>query len=315
MLQTKKRVTLAEIEDRFGLTRRTIFRDIRSIIDSGVPIGGDAGSGYFIVEGYHLPPVVFNKEEAAALLLSSKLIEKNVDSQTQQEVQAAMEKVKAVLRYSDKDFLDDLEKRVTILGNPAHETSGFPDSHLQVIQQALVSKQVIQMDYFANYSGNTTHREVAPLGLVYYSQRWHMIGYCYLRQAIRDFRSDRMSGVTITATTFNPDDHPDYLDFTHGMIGGTDALKANILFTKKVTRYIVDQKYYYGFVQEKITDDGVEMEFLTPNYEYLARWLLMFGNDATVIGPNELQGRIAALAKQSFDHHKKYFEFSEKPVT
>ena len=76
-LQSKSRVPLEELEDRFEVSKRTIFRDVKSLMEAGVPIGGDAGEGYFIVEGYHLPPVVFNKEEAAAILVGAKFIQKN----------------------------------------------------------------------------------------------------------------------------------------------------------------------------------------------------------------------------------------------
>ena len=69
--KAKPRVPIDELEERFEVSRRTIFRDIKSLMEAGVPIGGDAGDGYFIVEGYHLPPVVFNKEEASAILLRS----------------------------------------------------------------------------------------------------------------------------------------------------------------------------------------------------------------------------------------------------
>ena len=94
-LQGKPRVPIEELEERFEIGRRTAFRDIRSLIDAGVPIGGDAGEGYFIVEGYHLPPVVFNKEEATAILMGAKFIEKSADAHTVETFEKAMYKIGA----------------------------------------------------------------------------------------------------------------------------------------------------------------------------------------------------------------------------
>ena len=131
-LQGKSRVTLTALEDRFEIGRRTVFRDIRSLLEAGVPIGGDAGQGYFIVEGYHLPPVVFNREEASALLMGAKFIEKGADSAIVQHFDLAMEKVKAVLKYSDKEYLENLEKKITIRPSPIPKD--FPDSHISEIQ-------------------------------------------------------------------------------------------------------------------------------------------------------------------------------------
>lgn len=306
-LQSKSRVPLEEMEQRFGVSRRTIFRDMKSLMEAGVPIGGDAGEGYFIVQGYHLPPVVFNKEEAGAILLGAKLIEKNADSRIAKNFGEAMYKIKAVLRSSDREYLENLETSISVIGSPLVANSGFPDSYIEELQIALASKKRISIAYHSNYKDQTTDREVEPLGLVHYSGRWHLIGYCRLRKDLRDFRTDRIQKLTILQESFNPADHPDFTVFTHGLVGGTDAKEATILFTKRISRFIQDQKFYYGFVEEREVEEGIEMKFLVPKYEFLAHWIMMYGDNATVIAPSELQGITATYAKDIFEHHKKYF--------
>jgi predicted DNA-binding transcriptional regulator YafY len=306
-LQGKSRVPLTELEARFEMGRRTVFRDIRSLIDAGVPIGGDAGEGYFIVEGYHLPPVVFNKEEAAALLLASKLINQNADSHTSNLVEAAMSKVRAVLRMSDRDFVEALDSKIEIIGSPSVMKQGFPDSNISDLQVALATKKVIRMAYYSNYNDSTTEREVEPLGLVYYANRWHLIGYCRLRKELRDFRTDRIQTLTVTPEAYRIEDHPDFLSFISGMVGGTDAKEAVVRFSKKIARFIGDQKYYYGFIEEHEVAEGIEMKFITPNYDYFGRWLLSYADEVTVVAPSELQGIVATHSRTLFEHHKKYF--------
>ncbi len=301
-LQSKPRVTLNELEERFSLTRRTLFRDIRALMDAGIPIGGDAGQGYFIVEGYHLPPVVFNKEEASAILLGAKLIEHNADANTSLSFQNALTKVKAVLRYADKEFLDDLEKRITIIPSPSISNQGFPDSHMSEIQYAIASKRTIRMSYYSNYNDTITDREIEPLGMVYYTNRWHLIGFCRLRQGLRDFRTDRIQKLHLTANTFDPSKNPNYLDFLMDMITGTDAKEVTVEFTKEVSRFISDQRYNYGFVEEKVHDKTIEMRFLTPSYRWIARWLLTIGKHAKIIAPAELKETCADLSRESYEH-------------
>lgn len=302
---------MEELEERFEVSRRTIFRDIKSLMEAGVPIGGNAGEGYFIVEGYHLPPVVFSKEEAGAILLGAKLIEKNADNQITKRFEEAMYKVKAVLRYSDKEYLDNLENSISVIGSPVVANLGFPESYIAEIQQALAARKVLKLNYYSNYKDQITEREVEPLGLVYYSSRWHLIGYCRLREDFRDFRSDRIRKITILSENYTPSQYPSFLNFVQGMTGGTDAKEAIVRFTKTVTRHIQDQRFYYGFVEEKPCGNEVEMKFLVPHYEYLARWLMMFGNDATVMTPNELQGLLATYSKELFEHHQKYLELEK----
>lgn len=304
-LQGKPRVPLEELEERFEVSRRTIFRDVKSLMDAGVPIGGDAGEGYFIVEGYHLPPVVFNKEEASAILLGAKFIEKRADSTTVEAFQKAMYKIKAVLKYSDKEFLDNLDERITIqAGGRLQE---FPDSHIAEIQMAIATNRLISITYYSQYNDSTTQREVEPLGMVFYSSRWHLIGFCRLRQDLRDFRADRIQKVKILSETIDPNKHPNYLEFLNDTLIGTDANEAIIKCTPMIERFMGEQKYTMGFVEQKRVADGFEMKFVTPHYDYFARWLMMYGDQVEILSPSELQGIAATRAKELLEHHSSVF--------
>lgn len=305
-LQGKSRVTLTELENRFEIGRRTVFRDIRSLMEAGVPIGGDAGEGYFIVEGYHLPPVVFDREEASALLMGAKFIEQSADKDTVQTFNRAMEKVKAVLKYSDKEFLENLEKRVAIRPSPVPKE--FPDSHISEIQMAIATNKLMSMTYYSHYADKTTQREVEPLGMVFYSGRWHLIAFCRLRQDLRDFRADRIQKVKILLENIDPEKHPDYISFLNEALIGTDAKEAIIIASAMVSRFMGEQKYYMGFVEEQKLEDGrFKMKFVTPHYHYLARWLMMYGNEIEIESPSELQGLAATFAKELLEHHSAVF--------
>ncbi len=305
-LQGKPRVPISELEERFEVGRRTVFRDIRSLIEAGVPIGGDAGEGYFIVDGYHLPPVVFNKEEASAILMGAKFIERNADIHTINEYEKAMFKIKAVLKYSDKEFLDNLDERISIRPSPSPHKA--VDSHIAEIQLAIATNRLISMTYYSQYNDSTTRREVEPLGMVFYSGRWHLIAFCRLRQDLRDFRTDRIQKVSVETESIDPSAHPNYLDFLNEALMGTDAKEAVIKVSPMVARFMGEQKYYQGFTEEKKLEDGkYEMKFVPPYYEYFARWLMMYGNEVEIESPAELQGIAANLAKELLEHHSAPF--------
>src|SRR5688572_22198956 len=84
-LQTKRVVKAEEIADRFEISLRTVYRDVKALMEAGVPIGSEAGKGYFIVDGYHLPPVMFTENEASAMLVGGKLVEKMTDKSIRKE--------------------------------------------------------------------------------------------------------------------------------------------------------------------------------------------------------------------------------------
>ncbi|MEP5613073.1 MAG: YafY family protein [Cyclobacteriaceae bacterium] len=306
-LQGKPRIPIEELEDRFVVSRRTIFRDIKSLMEAGVPIGGDAGEGYFIVEGYHLPPVVFNKEEASAILLGAKFIEQAADSYTIEVFQKAMYKIKAVLKYSDKEFLENLEEKITIRPRFGKQQE-FPDSHIAEIQLAIATNKLIHITYYSQYNDVTTKREVEPLGMVFYSGRWHLIGFCRLRQDLRDFRADRIQKVKVLAEAIDSSKHPDYMDFLGDTLIGTDAKEATIKVSAMVYRFMGETKYSQGFIEEKRLDDGsYELKFVTPHYQYFARWLLMYGKEVDILEPSELQGIAAKLSTELAEHHSAVF--------
>ena len=138
-LQAKRIVGGKEIAARFGISLRTVYRDIRALENAGVPIGSEVGLGYFLAKGYHLPPVVFTKEEAGALLLGGKLIEKFSDHSVYRHFAIALDKIKAVLGKSEQDHLDTLSAYVEVLKATPKNQEGFPNNLLLDIQEPLES--------------------------------------------------------------------------------------------------------------------------------------------------------------------------------
>lgn len=302
-LQTKRKVTMDDLEERFELSRRSLFRDIRALLEIGVPIGGDAGEGYFIAEGYHLPPVVFNKDEAAALLLGSKFIEKQADSQVNDHLGNALSKVKAVLRTKDRDFLESLEAHIEVIPPPSTTHKNMDNQFLSDIQFALSSSRTLHFGYWANSKQEFTEREVEPLSLVYYSNNWHLIAYCQLREELRDFRTDRIQKLKVTDHTYDRSRHPEHQEFLGRSMHGTDAKEAVLWFSKDVANFLGEQKYWHGFVKSEEVDGGVQMHFSTPSYQFLGRWILSYGTTVKIIAPQELKDLVREFVIELTKHH------------
>ena len=284
-LQSKKRVTAQEIADRFNISLRTVYRDVKALEESGVPVIGEAGSGYTVMEGYRLPPVMFTQEEASALLLGAKLAEQQTDASIKKHFLAALYKIKAVLRTSDKEHMDTIDDQIVVYSRiPADNFSG---RYLVDLQKALGDKKVIAIRYQSN-DEEVTQRQVEPIGLCYYGQAWHLIAWCRLRNNYRDFRVTRIQSMQLLEETFELDSHPSLQEYMQAMICQNELQKVAIRFDKSVVRFLGNQKYYYGYVREE--DDGqyVRMHFVTSQLEYLGRWLLMFTNNIIIESPEAL---------------------------
>ncbi|MFN4312790.1 MAG: helix-turn-helix transcriptional regulator [Chitinophagaceae bacterium] len=301
-LQSKKRVTAQEIADRFGLSLRTVYRDIKALDEAGVPIIGEAGFGYSVMEGYRLPPILFTKEEAAALLLGAKFVQRFTDRADRRAFDGAMFKVKAVLRSSDREYVEELESRISIQSGPVPSESES-ELNMAIIRQALVERRVLRVRYCSAYKEETTVRDIEPIGLLYYSQSWHMIGWCRLRRDYRDFRADRIQQADLLDVKFNDEPHPSLKEYVQQLRTEKELTEVVISFESNVARMIAREKYLHGFVSEQVIDDRVHMRFLTAYPEYLGRWLLSFTDSARIETEHTLTAVMEKLLGELRSHY------------
>ncbi|MEQ8928063.1 MAG: YafY family protein [Fulvivirga sp.] len=305
-LQSKRVVKAAEISERFGISLRTVYRDIRALEEAGVPIGAEAGVGYFIMEGYSLPPVKFNKEEAGAILMASKLADKQTDGSIKSNLNSALYKIRAALKIEEKEYLESIENNIEVLHSPSPtNNSKFPDHFLTDLQNALSKKRIINFDYYSSYNDTFTNRDVEPLSLCYYSRHWHLIGFCRLRNALRDFRSDRIMKLLIKDSSFDPKKHKDYKGYVESVIQGAAMTEAEVTFDNQSARFISEQRYFMGYIESSESENGEKMKFMTSDLESFARWLISFGQSAFVHSPEKLKNRVIELLEEGLSHYLK----------
>ena len=200
-LQSKRLITAQELADKYEISVRTVYRDIRALEEAGVPILIEEGRGYSLMEGYRIPPVMFSEEEANAMITAEQLVRQNKDSSFVQHYSAAMDKIKSVLRNSEKDKVELLSERIAYLKNiPAESTSDY----LATIERAITNYQVLNLNYKTGYSNETNQRLVEAQALYHTQDNWVLIAWCHLRDDYREFRLDRMLGVEVLPDQFEP---------------------------------------------------------------------------------------------------------------
>ncbi len=199
-LQSKRIVTAKQLAERHNVSIRTIYRDIRTLEKSGIPVVTEEGKGYSIMEGYHLPPVVFTEEEANALITVEQLVIKNKDQSLVQNVSSAIEKIKSILRYSQKGSADLLADRIYFGGNNKQEKTS---NNLMQIQSAIIHYRLLKMEYQSLENKQTT-RNIEPFAIYSINGDFLLIAFCRLRNDFRHFRIDLIEKLTTENETFNP---------------------------------------------------------------------------------------------------------------
>lgn len=292
-LQSKRIVKAQEIADRFGISLRTVYRDIRTLEEAGVPISSEAGIGYFLVDGYQLPPVHFTQEEANALLLGNKLMKPFGDASVTEQFHSALLKIQAVLKTIQKDGLEQLDKNIAVqhpMMMPV-DTNAF----MAPLQTAIMQRKVVKMCYKSSYRGELTYREVEPIGLNFYAGAWHFIAWCRLRADYRDFRTDRITEVELLSETFRLSDRMGLEEYLEQQVKETPLFKAVIRVKKEVYPFMINHKYMLGFVKEVELGDHVEVEFLTFSLDFFARSILMYENQIEIVEPPHLKQKMVEM--------------------
>lgn len=295
-LQSRRVVKASDIAERFDISLRTVYRDVKTLEEAGIPIIGEAGVGYSIMDGYRLPPVMFTREEATAFLTAEKFVEKLTDSTTMKHHQSAMYKVRAILKTAEKDALENLDGSIEVLKGFSQKRGDNNTDHIQTILDSIVQKRLLCIDYFAGHSQEFTKRDVEPVGVFFLDSFWHLIAFCRLRNDYRDFRVDRMRKVVITDINYNGSKHPTLKAYIAQTAQEKQLETVVIRIDKEIAHHLDYQKYYCGFVSEKAIGNKIEMTFLSASLEGFARWFMMFGDQAEILKPQELAGRVKTIA-------------------
>ena len=294
-LQSRRVVKAADIAERFNISLRTVYRDVKTLEEAGIPIIGEAGVGYSIMDGYRLPPVAFTKEEATAFLTAEKFVAKFTDASTAKHHESAMFKIMAVLKTSERTLLEAIDSNIEVLKNQAQLKIDHKD-HLQTLLTAIAGKNLLNIDYFTGHSQQHSKRDIEPIGVFYKDSYWHLIAYCRLRADYRDFRIDRIKGITSSGEAFS-NKHPTLKDYI-AKTAIEQQLETVVIKVEKTIHSRLDyQKYYSGFVSEKPAREMIEMTFLTTSLEGFARWFMMFGDSAEIITPDSLKERVNELCR------------------
>lgn len=203
LLQSKKFVPADKIAEKYHISIRTVYRDIKSLGELGIPVSFEAPRGYFIVQGYFLPPVSFSTEEANALLLIEVLVNGFTDKSTRRHYASALDKIKAVLRGHQKEKLELLNEKIRFQKPDCYNINY---EYLPVLQNAIANNTIIEIAY-EKANNESSRRTVEPIGLIFYAFNWHVIGWCHSRRDYRDFRVSRITSLRDTGEPFRKKSH------------------------------------------------------------------------------------------------------------
>ena len=291
-LQSKPLVKAQDLADKYEVSLRTIYRDIKALEQAGIPIMGEAGYGYSLMHTYKIQPINFTEQEALSFGVAEKLMQHYLDKEMGEHFGNALVKMKGVLRITDKENVADLESKVLINKNKNFLNENVPAA-LATLFESMVKKKQIYLQY-KSVESNFQERNIEVVGVFQEGQFWYFMAYCHLRQGIRQFRLDRIEQIRLTDLRYTQQLKP-LQAYLQDNKKDEVLIDIRILVKKTMARYLHWERQYYGFIREEEKADSVEMLFQTSQIEHFARWFMMFADESIVLEPVELKIKVKSL--------------------
>ncbi|MGG2093289.1 YafY family protein [Bacillus sp. S13(2024)] len=300
-LQRQRIVTADTLAKKYETCKRTIYRDMQALCESGVPILSVPGQGYSLMEGYFLPPIHLKPEEAVTLLLGNDYVEQNLHNPFCIHAQSAKEKLEAILPAEQKQKVKELRGTFRFLSTSfSHNTFGFKQEQKIPTLQESIQKQIGISFYYRKPNQAETQKEkrvVHPYGLVNISGLWYLVAYCLLRKQIRHFRLDRMNDLIQEKETFTKPKNFYLLEYTPE---NNRTVTVHLVFQHSVFHKVIETRYFYIDTYE-LKEDGLHVFLKVRQIDEIFQWVFSWGSKVKVLEPPLLAERIKEEAKNILD--------------
>jgi predicted DNA-binding transcriptional regulator YafY len=300
MLQeSKRKLTVDELAETFGVSRRTIFRDFNVLSEINVPVVWDQYSGYGIMDGYKIPPLMFTSKELATIMVGLNFVKSQVDKMLVDDAKGVEVKIKNVLPDELKEFMNSLDNRTVV--DPflhfGHEKKEGGNWYL--VSSAISQKKSLAFTYKSKSDETITDRKIDPYLLVFYRDHWNVIGFSHKRQAIRNFVLDRMNEVKILDQKFDPKEE---INIEALIFGSNESGRlVEVLVDKSADRAFRANLPTKIFKEKSKSPEKIKVSFYFDNLSFLNEWLLQFGDKIEILSPQSLKKKRKKLLQKMLD--------------
>ena len=196
LIRGRRLSTAAFLAERLEVSDRTVYRDVADLMAQGVPIEGEAGVGYRMQAGFDLPPLMFTKDEAQALVASVRLAQSRLDPGLARHAEGALPKILAVLPPAARAAAESLAVYAPPFGPDAATRK-----RLETLRIAAEAKHTLRLVY-VDLKEQRSERVVRPLGCFYWGAVWTLAAWCEARAGFRNFRVDRIEALQVLEARF-----------------------------------------------------------------------------------------------------------------
>lgn len=297
--QANNRITVNDIAEKFGVSRRTVFRDFNALSEMNVPVTWDEYKGYGIMRGYKIPPLMFTSKELATILVGLNFVKSQVDQTLINDAKGVELKIKEVLPDKLLQFMESLEKRTVVdpyMNFGAEKKEG---GNWYLISNAIAENKKISFNYRSKSDDDISSRKIDPYLIVFYKDHWNVIGHSHKRAAVRNFVLDRMAKVAVLDESFTPHGQID----VEGLIFRSDGASHQIVIDvhrNSLSRFKANLPT--KIIKNKRKKPNLfRLTFEFNNLDYINKWLLQFADNVKIIKPDILIDKRNCILENMID--------------
>lgn len=307
-LENSKGATLgqliAAIPDDFPKNARTVRRDLEALEGAGFPVVAERHNGqtrWRLLEGASAAPVLgFSATELMALLLSRNLLKPLEGTEIAEALSSALRKASAALPPQGHEYVRAMESIFSV-GLGPHKKYAAHRATIDLIAQAIDKRRTAQLRYFSASRGSAGRREVDPYFLRFAAGGLYLIGHCHLRNEVRMFAVERIRSIALTDRPYQmPLDFKvdEYVQDALGIMRSGRRMDVELLFSKKAAAWVQDKQWHASQELVSLKDGRLRMKLKVADNEELVGWILSFGSQVKVIGPEDLRAKVRDEAKR-----------------
>lgn len=296
-LQSRPGITAKELAERCETTERTIYRDLQELTPFVPYMNEGYGKGYTFTGKFAMYPLDWTEEEALAFSILPSVIDK---TKLPEAFDSAYDKVMAAHvkeQYEQRNLLEDVANIIQ-MGQPAYRVE--ETNFLYSIIRAILSEKTIEAAYYTQSRDELTERAIDPYYLVPREQRFYVIGYCHLAEAVRTFRLSRFRDVTITERAFDKSQFniKHYLKNTWSIERGDREITFKVRFSPEVARYVKEEEMFVRPKMEDLDDGGLLFEVTLNHDREFVNWVMQYGPEAEILEPKAYREKMRARLKK-----------------
>lgn len=298
MLSSGKKITAKQISERLEMNIRTVYRYIDTLSTSGVPIISDTGhnGGYTLLNNFIEAPLFFDFEEQTSLLHAAVFAEK-AGYYGDEALNRAISKLR---KYSNQEQEKKINKHFNSLEVISRLSSFSMAPFLKELELSVADGHSVKILYNKSGDKQLKNRMVDPYRIIYWNNKWYVIGFCHLRNEFRSFRVDRIESLMITENKFNRQENFSASDFFMKNLLPTiedkEGITSLVIHGDTRTLEEICQHWFLGhYLQERTLNQAVFLLEKDMLHTYVPYLLLPYNKSIKVIEPISLKKRLVEV--------------------